>query len=512
MTEAERNKNKMDRAQTKGIRYNLFFGIFNQLVIFALGILVPRLILVSYGSEANGLLSAVTQIFTYVALLEAGIGNASVNALYKPIAQKDFYGISHVFSATKKYYRKVTAFYFLCVVVLAAVYPLLANSELSYSTICLVVLFQGLSGAITFYFAAAYKQLLIADGKNYIVSNINLIVYILTSAAKIILMLWGLDIVAVQFFYLIIHCLQVAGYIWWVKRKYPWLKEQKDPSMQVLSQRNAFLVHEASGVVFSSTDVTVLSAFCNLKVASVYAVYNMVFVALNSLINSVNGGLNYLLGHTYAKDREKYVKLHDAYDSLYMAMVFSLISVAYVLMLPFVRLYTADITDIAYVDVWLPVLFVLVQLLSCGRAVSARLITIAGHAKATQWRSAAEAVINLVSSIILVQWLGIYGVLLGTIIALLYRCNDIIIYANKKILHRSPMKTYGKLFANFLIFGGIVLLEQMMKERLFQIDSYLTFGVAGIVCTVISVVLYFGIAIIVDRDILMLLKRFLHKK
>lgn len=506
------NTVNMNRLQAKGIRNNLFFGIFNQLIIFALGILVPRLILVSYGSEANGLLSAVTQIFTYVGLLEAGIGNASVNALYKPITEQDQYEISDIFSATQKYYRKVTVFYFLCVIALSGVYPFFAKTTLSNTTVALVVLFQGLSGAITFYFSAAYKQLLIADGKNYIVSNINLVVYILTSAAKIILMLCGLDIVAVQFAYLVIHCLQVAGYIWWVKRKYPWLANHKKPSMQALSQRNAFLVHEMSGVVFSSTDVTVLSAFCNLKIASVYAVYNMVFTALNSLINSVNGGLNYLLGHTYAKDREKYVKLHDAYDSLYMAMVFSLITVAYVLMLPFIRLYTVDVTDIAYVDVWLPVLFAIIQFLSCGRSVSARLITIAGHAKATQWRSAAEAVINLVCSVVLVQWIGIYGVLLGTIIALIYRSNDIIIYANKKILQRSPIKTYGKLLVNLSIFGVVVLLEQLAKSSLENIDSYLAFGIAGLACTAISVCLYFGIAILINRDILSLIRRFVNQR
>ncbi len=502
----------MNRLQAKGIRNNLFFGIFNQLIIFALGILVPRLILVSYGSEANGLLSAVVQIFTYVGLLEAGIGNASINALYKPITEQNRFEISDVFSATQKYYRKVTVFYFICVIGLSLAYPFFANTTLDKTTVALVVLFQGLSGAITFYFSAAYKQLLIADGKNYIVSNINLIVYILTSAAKILLMLCGWNIVAVQFAYLIIHCLQVAGYIWWAKRKYPWLAYHKNPSMQALSQRNAFLVHEISGVVFSSTDVTVLSAFCNLKIASVYAVYNMVFTALNSLINSVNGGLNYLLGHTYAKDREKYVKLHDAYDSLYMAMVFSLISVAYVLMIPFIRLYTADITDISYVDTWLPILFAVIQFLSCGRAVSARLITIAGHAKATQWRSAAEAVINLTSSIILVQWIGIYGVLLGTIIALLYRTNDIIIYANKKILKRSPVKTYGKLILNFSVFGVIILLERLAKQVLSGINSYLAFAIAGMICTVAAVGLYFGIAVLVNKDILDLIRRIILRK
>ena len=94
-----------------------------------------------------------------------------------------------------------------------------------------------------------------------------------------------------------------------------------NPDMKALSQRSAFLVHEISGTIFSGTDAFVLSTFCNLKVTSIYSVYNMVFIALNSLINALNGGLHYILGQNYGKDREHYIAIHDAYDSLYMAVV-----------------------------------------------------------------------------------------------------------------------------------------------------------------------------------------------
>ena len=57
---------------------NIVTGLFNQLVTIALGILIPRLILTSLGSEANGLLSSVNQVLAYLALLEAGIGTASM--------------------------------------------------------------------------------------------------------------------------------------------------------------------------------------------------------------------------------------------------------------------------------------------------------------------------------------------------------------------------------------------------------------------------------------------------
>lgn len=475
------------------LKNNISWGLLSYLLIFAIGLVVPRFILTSYGSEVNGLLATVIQIFTYVGLLEAGIGNASLNALYKPFVEKDRYSIRNIFSATQKYFRRVTVLYILCVIAVSLIYPFFISCELSYIQVFLVILFQGLSSALTFYFIAAYKQLLLADGKNYIVTNISLVIYILTSTVKIILMGLGFDVVILQISYFFIHVGQCFLFFYYMGKKYTWLKKIDDPNMSVLSQRKAFFVHELSGVVFSSTDAFVLSTFCNLMTASVYSIYNMVFIALNSLINSVNAGLNYILGHSYNNNKEEYVKIHDLYDDLYMASVFSIFSVAYVLICPFVKMYTTGIHDTNYIDYKLPLLFVVIQLLSCGRATSARLITISGHAKATQWRSLLEAFINLIVSIVCVNFMGIYGVLVGTIVALLYRSNDIIIYANIKILKRSAWKTYFKLMSNIVIFIFVVILENKFR---FILDEYCIsvsrFILLGIIFMLFSIILYFG--------------------
>lgn len=484
-------------------RTNAFFGFFNQFVILALGLVIPRLVLVNYGSEANGLLTTVTQIFTYVALLEAGIGNAAINAFYKPIVAKDRDGICDVFSATQKYFRKVTLLYALCVIVISFGYPLVVDSTLDYGTIFWVIFFQGMSGVITFYFSAAYRQLLTADGKFYIISTIHLIIYILSSAAKILLMTLGVSIVLLQVLNFMITCIQILMFVWVMRRRYGYLKKVPSPNMGALAERGAFVVHEVSSTIFSSTDALVLSTFCNLKVASVYAVYNMVFTSLSSLINSVNNGLNYILGHVYAEnDPQKYERAHDTYESIYMMSVFAIFTVAYILILPFVSLYTAGVADIQYVDELLPILFVGIQLLSCSRAVASRLITISGHAKATQTRSIIEAAINLSASIILVNLIGIYGVLLGTVIALLYRSNDIIIYANKRILKRSPFCTYKKMLVYTGIFALVAVLCKIFKTTVMSAGKgYGAFIVWGLVCTPLSVAAYALATLAVDGNV-----------
>ena len=64
---------------------NTLFGFGGQALLLILGIVIPRIMITSYGSDINGLLTTISQIFTYMALLEAGIGQAARNALMEPL-------------------------------------------------------------------------------------------------------------------------------------------------------------------------------------------------------------------------------------------------------------------------------------------------------------------------------------------------------------------------------------------------------------------------------------------
>ena len=60
----------------------------------------------SFGSEMNGFLNSIGQIFAYFTLLEAGMYGATLQALYAPIANSDKKEISSIMAATNRYYKK----------------------------------------------------------------------------------------------------------------------------------------------------------------------------------------------------------------------------------------------------------------------------------------------------------------------------------------------------------------------------------------------------------------------
>lgn len=83
--------------------------------------------------------------------------------------------------------------------------------------------------------------------------------------------------------------------------------------------------------------------------------------------------------------------------------------------------------------------------------------------------------------------IGIYGVLLGTIVALLYRTIDINYYANRKILSRSPIKTFCIFGLNCMILGAIIILKRIIP---FEISDYRQFIISGGLLTLASALLY----------------------
>ncbi len=483
--------------KSKLIFKNILTSGLTRLIIMMLGIVMPRLLITSFGSEVNGLLATITQIFTYLALLQAGIGTSTVNALYSPLSKNNREEANEVVTEARCYYRKVSLVYGACILGFAILYPFLANTELDKLLIFLVIILEGLASFLNYYFCAVYNQLLTADGRSYVLENISFFSYILQTGAKIVLIYLGFDVIAVQVVALVVTIVRIPILKLYTRRKYPWLSFNTPPQKRYLKERKAFVVHEFSTIIFHNTDVFVVSTFCGFAMASVYTVYNTIYAALSNLLNTANSGLGFVLGQNLEKEPKELCRIYDIYNSLYIAASFVLFTVAAVFTGPFIALYTRGVNDITYLMPGLMLLFVVSNLLSGVRAIGSRLITVSGHADKTKVRSIIEAVINLSTSVVLVCFFGIYGVLFGTIIALLYRSNDIIIYANRKILQRSPLHDYIGIIVNAAVAAGIYWLVDLCQ---LPMDSYGALILWAALLTVSSCVVYLLVAVIVNLD------------
>lgn len=480
------------------------FGVVQQLLTLIFGLIVPRLLIRTFGSEMNGLLSSLANIYSYLALVEAGVGTTAIQALYGPLGRDDKRSINQIMAATSHYYNRAGFIYLVGVLLIAVIYPLTVPTTIPTGTVVALTILSGAGGVINFWVQGKYMVLLQAEGKKYLMSIVSTVVYVAGNIMKIILLLLGYDVIAIHIGYFIISLLQMVFYYSYMRKGYSWLDLKAEPNREALSQSKAVFVQQIMWMICSNTDILVLTYVAqDLKAVSVYTVYLMIFSAVEKLFSTLFGSFHYLLGQKYNTDRAGYMPLHRIYESLSMYGSFALYTIAFVLIIPFMNVYTAGITDTQYIDPYLPFLFTFMHLLSSTREASSRVINFAGHFKQMQWRAVAESAINLIISIVLVLKLGIYGVLIGTIVAYIYRTNDIIIYANKKILCRSCWNTYKIVITNVCCFMAIALVFRTID---LSVNTYLEFFLKGMPCGLLICIAYLLVMIIFEKDAASFLK------
>ncbi len=471
----------MTNDTTRKIKLNFIFGILGQIVTLCIGIIIPRLFITSFGSEVNGFINSMNQVFVYVALLEAGVGAASLQRLYAPAGKNDREEINRILSATNYFYNRVGILYVVLVALLAFAYPLIVSSTLDYWLMVVLVLLSGMSGALPYFFQAKYKLLLQAEGKGYVISALATTTSILLSSEKLILLLLGFDVIAVQSAYLIINLLISLIYIMYIKKQYSWIEFSRKPDLSVISQRNSVLIHQISTLVFNNTDIFIITFFCDLVSVSIYVLYKNLISLIVGLLSNFMSSFSFKMGHCF-EDKKIFLYLNDMFEPLCISLTFALMTITYIFITPFMKLYT-DGMDANYLIPYFALLFCIMEILANIRTPALNAITFAGHFKQTQWRSVLETVINLISSLILVYFLGINGVVVGTILALLYRTVDMIIYSNRSILNRSPWHVVRIIAINIAI--SALAIETFNLLQL-QLDSYfkLIFA-AGVTCIIV---------------------------
>ena len=456
----------MDRSQPtitsesekrKRVIKNIIAQLIYNASVIGFGLVLPRLYLVSFGSDVNGLVSTVKDIFAYLALLEAGVGVASQYALYRPVAKGEKQNINEILSATRYFYRRTGIIYAGITLALAVIYPLVMKTNLDFLTVFIIIMLYGLPGIVTFLTKGKYRPFLEVEGKSYIFGYINTATIVLGNALRLFCLLFTDDLLLIQATYCVPTFFQVIVMYIYVKRKYPWINWKEKPNIQALSQKGSVLVHQISQVIFQNTDSVILSVICGMRYASVYAIYMLFFSNFDSLVQIFVGSINFRLGQMFHTDKERFFKSYELYEtSLYMfAFMFYTVMAAFIL--PIIQLYTKGVTDVEYLNPLFVILFTAVNLLVTFKHPNVQVINFAGKFQATRHQAVIEMIINISVSIIATICLGLIGCLIGTIAALSYRVNSTIIFSRKKIFGYGLFREYKKLIVNGALCAAILI-------------------------------------------------------
>lgn len=451
-------------AKDTRIKNNLVSSLVYQVVLISLSFLLPRLYLENFGSEVNGVLSTIKQIFTYMCLLEAGVGLATTQALYKKIGKEDHDSLNSILSATNSYYIKTGVVYLAIVLVIAAVYAYIIPTSINSHILFLIILLNAIPALFSYFIAAKYRILMEVDGRKYVINNSETALQILSNIGKILVLLLTDSLILIQLVYCLIAIGQLTFLYFYAKRRYSWLNLKAKPDFEAISQKNSVLVHQLSGMVFNNTDIILISVLCDFKAVSVYSIYNMFFAQVQNFIASVVSGFNFALAQLFHADRKRFNEVFTVYETVYIMATCIIYTLMAVFLLPLIQIYTGGIDDASYTNALLVFLFVIMNLLANGKLPTNSVIEYSESFQKTRSHAIWEMVINISVSVVAIIYLGICGAIFGTIAALIYRSIIMIYYVNRKVLLRSQMCTYKIWLVNGVVFALIMII--------FFVDSF----------------------------------------
>ena len=329
--------------RTKLFAINSISAIALQLVSLAVGLITPRIMLYYYGSEINGLISSLTQFFSYFMLVEAGLAGASIYALYKPLANRDTESINAIVTATKIFYTKAGYLFVLLTVSLAVTYPFIVKTAvLNYSETFILVFLLGVSGFIDFFTLSKYRALLTADQKMYVISIATCVHLAINTIITYMMAVIGADIIVLKTIALCSVFARTLILIIYSKKKYSYLKYDVQPDYQALNKRGDAFYLQILGALHTGAPILIITIVLqDLKLASVFAIFNMVMSGIGSLLGVFTSGLSASFGDVIARNESETLKrAYSEFELFYYCSIAIVYAVSFVLIQPFVDIYT----------------------------------------------------------------------------------------------------------------------------------------------------------------------------
>lgn len=485
--------------RTQKFALNSVTSMISQIVVMVAGMITPRLMISAYGSEINGLVSSLNQFISYITLVEAGIGGAAIYSLYKPLTEEDRGKISSIVVAARNSYRQAGYLFSCGILALAVIYGLLSASEtLSFSTIFVLTLLLGVNGCTDFFFVSGDRVLLNADQRNYVISIVGIVNTVLRTLIICLLAIGKVDVVLLYACVTVTAVIKVALISLYSQKNYPYIDKTAVPDKSSMNKRWDVIYQQILGMIQAGAPTVLATVLLNLVTVSVYSVYNMVITGINGVLGVFISGLPAGFGDLIARgEKANLKKTVGEFEVAYYYILSVTYGLTFVLMMPFVSIYTAGLTDANYIYPALGFVIVLNGLLYNIKTPQSMLIISAGMYKETRWRVTAQGLIIIVAGVALgLKW-GMVGIMIASCLSNLYRTVDLLFFTPKYITQASVGKTVLRMLAVFVNIALIALPSFILD---YSVESFGDWVVLAVVYGVYSIIIVTATTFAFDKN------------
>lgn len=447
---------------------NITISLISQIATVLIGMLLPRALMVNYGSETNGLITSMQQVISYLTLVEGGLLSTVSVSLYKPLANEDTGRVNQVLAAAKHFYRRTGTVFLLALGAMALAYPVvIAQTEFSYFQIVYMVSLIGINGATQILFIGKYKALLMASQRNGLILSINAASTVLYSGLLIISAYLKINVIVGLTIAVCAYLIRALMFYIAVKKRFPQYNFAGSRGNVSFPQRGDAFASQILSMISMNGGIIVLSLFkAPMGEISVYTTYNLVLSGLFLLMYSVENSMTSAFGDLLARDTEDRIRVvYGRFDSIYHILWTVIIACLAVLLLPFIRVYTHGVTDVQYILPFESIIFTLIAATWMLRNQQTLLMTALGRFKDMRKSMMVEAGIVAGGGAVGYITFGLKGVLIAKLAGTLYMCVRLTIYNYKDILHTSLISKMQNILLSLLSIACICFVSHLLPAQ-----------------------------------------------
>ena len=437
---------------------NIIFGTANKIVTLLLPFITRTMMLYLLGTSSLGVSTLFSSILSFLRLSELGVGSAIVYAMYKPIAENDIAEICALLKYFRKLYRIIGLVILVIGLLIMPFLPYLIKGEPPEGVNLYFLFFLYLLGSVVSYLFAGYRQsLLNAYQRSDIRHKISLVITICVRIGEIVVIYLSKNL----YLYVLTAivgslCTNLLTAIV-TRRMFPEIECKgeitKEEKHEIRKRLSGLFGTKLNTIVINQADTIIISAYMGLHILAQYGNYYYILSAVSGFIMIFFGSMTASIGNKIATDSKAEVyRLFKMLDFINNWIVGWCSICLLCLYQPFMIIWVKK-------ELTLPLLMSILMTIYFYTSEIQRTIfafkDAGGLWYEDRYRSYISMVFNVVSNIILVQFIGIYGIVVSTILSLFISipwCNYVIF---KKLFYQSHWRNLLKLLRNFLITAAI---------------------------------------------------------
>lgn len=480
--------------RTQNARRNIIYGGFLKIYQMLVPFLMRTAMIYFMGVQYLGLNSLFTSILQVLNLTELGVGSAMVYSMYKPIAEDDTVTICALMRLYRLYYRIIGIVIAVIGIGLTPFIPYLVKKDLPAELNIYILYLLNLAATVLSYWLFAYKNALFqAHQRVDITSKITLGTTTIQYAVQLIVIIFLKDyylyVLTLLFTQAITNIITAVAATKKYQNYRPVGKLESRLVKDINQRIRDLFTSKIGSVVVNSADTIVISAFLGLTILAIYQNYYFILTSITGFVAIIFQSCTAGIGNSIiVETKEKNYNDLKKFTFLICWIAGFCTCCLLCLYQPFMQVWVGKnlILEFSAVICFCIYYFVyeINQLLNTYKDA-------AGIWHEDRFRPLVTAGANLVLNLITVQFLGIYGVLLSTVLSMLFigmpwlLHNLFTVLFDRKQLQEYLKSLFGYSVVVFMSCVGCYLICQ-----LFHLNIWLTLVVRIIICCLVPNTIY----------------------